>query len=101
MARSLVTQLMFQNNDAEEAITLYVSLFPDSRIDEIARYDAQGPGKAGSVIRARFTVAGQALACIDSPAQRVSRRRRRCSSNARIWPSWNTPGPCSLTAAPR
>lgn len=69
MARSLVTQLMFQNNDAEEAITLYVSLFPDSRIDEIARYDAQGPGKAGSVIRARFTVAGQALACIDSPAQ--------------------------------
>lgn len=69
MARSLIPQLMFQDNDAEAAMTLYVSLFPESRVDEVTRYGAQGPGKEGSVVRARFTVAGQALACIDSPAR--------------------------------
>lgn len=68
MAHSLIPQLMFQNGESQAAMALYVSLFADSRIDEVARYGAQGPGKAGSVIRARFTVAGQALACIDSPA---------------------------------
>ncbi|SEM23559.1 Glyoxalase superfamily enzyme, possibly 3-demethylubiquinone-9 3-methyltransferase [Pseudoxanthomonas sp. GM95] len=69
MAKSLIPQLMFQDHDAEAAMTLYVSLFADSRIEEITRYGAQGPGKEGSVVRARFTVAGQALACIDSPAK--------------------------------
>jgi len=69
MAHSLIPQLMFQDNNAEAAMTLYVSLFPESRIDEVTRYGAQGPGREGSVVRARFTVAGQALACIDSPAR--------------------------------
>lgn len=68
MARSLVPQLMFEGN-AEAAMTLYMSLFPDSRIDLIDRYGVPGPGRAGSVMRARFTVAGQALACIDSHVQ--------------------------------
>jgi predicted 3-demethylubiquinone-9 3-methyltransferase (glyoxalase superfamily) len=69
MAHSLIPQLMFQNGESRAAMALYVSLFADSRIDEVAHYGTQGPGKEGSVIRARFTVAGQALACIDSPAQ--------------------------------
>lgn len=68
MARSLIPQLMF-DGDAEAAMALYVSLFPDSRIDEVTRYGAEGPGREGSVMRARFTVAGQALACIDSPVK--------------------------------
>ena len=68
MARSLIPQLMF-DGDAETAMALYVSLFPDSRIDEVTRYGAEGPGREGSVMRARFTVAGQALACIDSPVK--------------------------------
>ncbi len=59
MARSLTPQLMFRG-DAEAAMALYVSVFADSRIDEIQRT------ADGGVLRARFTVAGQALACIDS-----------------------------------
>lgn len=59
MARSVVPQLMFTGDD-EAAMTLYTSLFADSHIDEIKR-TAQG-----RVLRARFTVAGQPLACIDS-----------------------------------
>jgi predicted 3-demethylubiquinone-9 3-methyltransferase (glyoxalase superfamily) len=60
MARSVTPQLMFENRQAEAAMTLYVSLFADSHVDEVVRQ------ADGSVQRARFTVAGQALACIDS-----------------------------------
>ncbi len=62
MARSVTPQLMFQG-DAEAAMLLYTSLFADSHIDEV-RHRA-----SGEVERARFTVAGQALACIDSPVE--------------------------------
>jgi predicted 3-demethylubiquinone-9 3-methyltransferase (glyoxalase superfamily) len=58
--------LMFQNNDCEEAITFYVSLFPNSSIGNVTRYGADGPGKEGSIIRADFTLAGQSVLCIDS-----------------------------------
>lgn len=68
MAHSLIPQLMFQHGESEAAMALYTGLFADSRIDEVLRYGAQGPGAEGSVMRARFTVAGQALACTDSPA---------------------------------
>ncbi|HEV3342125.1 MAG TPA: VOC family protein [Pirellulales bacterium] len=58
--------LMFQGN-AEEAMQFYVSLFPDSEITNIVRY---GPGQAGadgSVMKATFSIGGQAVMCIDSP----------------------------------
>ncbi|MED4129165.1 VOC family protein [Shouchella miscanthi] len=58
--------LMFQNNDAEEAMTFYTSLIEDASIKEIARYDEKGPGKPGSVIQAVFTLKGQDFMCIDS-----------------------------------
>ena len=58
--------LMFEGK-AEEAMTFYVSLFPDGKIVDIVRY---GPGQAaaeGSVKLASFTVGGQTVMCIDSP----------------------------------
>jgi predicted 3-demethylubiquinone-9 3-methyltransferase (glyoxalase superfamily) len=58
--------LMFQGNDAEEAITFYTSLIEDSEITSITRYGAEGPGKEGSVIQASFTLKGQSFMCIDS-----------------------------------
>lgn len=58
--------LMFQNGDAEEAMNFYTSLIEDSEIKEIARYDENGPGKAGTVIQARFSLNGQEFMCIDS-----------------------------------
>jgi len=60
--------LMFEGN-AEEAMQLYVSLLPDSRIIEIHRYGPEGPGAEGSVFKALFSVAGQTVMCIDSPAK--------------------------------
>jgi predicted 3-demethylubiquinone-9 3-methyltransferase (glyoxalase superfamily) len=67
MARSVTPFLMFEGA-AEEAMMFYVSLFPQSEIREIERYGANGPGADGSIKRADFTVAGQDMICIDSPA---------------------------------
>lgn len=59
--------LMFEGK-AEEAMNFYVSLFPDAEITQISRYGADGPGREGTVVTAQFTVAGQTVMCIDSPA---------------------------------
>lgn len=43
---------------AEEAANFYVSLIPDSRILDIARYGEVGPGKPGSVLTVSFDLGG-------------------------------------------
>jgi predicted 3-demethylubiquinone-9 3-methyltransferase (glyoxalase superfamily) len=52
---------------AEEAMTLYVSLFGDSAITHIERYGPGEMGPEGTVKLARFTLAGREFLCIDSP----------------------------------
>lgn len=58
--------LMFQDNNAEEAMNYYSSLIEDSAITSISRYGADEVGKEGSVIHATFTLKGQEFMCIDS-----------------------------------
>ncbi|ROO89987.1 putative 3-demethylubiquinone-9 3-methyltransferase (glyoxalase superfamily) [Actinocorallia herbida] len=60
--------LMFEGR-AEEAMDLYVSLFPGSEIVWIKRYGPEGPGPEGSVFQAVFRVADQEVMCIDSYAE--------------------------------
>lgn len=57
--------LMFEGR-AQEALDLYVSLLPDSRIDSVQRYGPEGPGPEGSIIVARATLAGQSVMVSDS-----------------------------------
>jgi len=57
---------MFQGQDAEAAMTFYVSLFADGEILDIQRYGAAGAGPEGTVIRARFRVGGQEIFVSDS-----------------------------------
>ena len=61
-----IAPFLLFDGQAEEAMNFYVSLFADGRIDEIDRYGSKGPGKDGTVAKARFTVAGQAILCTDS-----------------------------------
>ncbi|PFD33351.1 hypothetical protein CN285_26880 [Bacillus cereus] len=63
--QKITTFLMFEGN-AEEAMNFYTSLFDQSEIVSISRYDANGPGKEGTVIHATFTLNGQEFMCIDS-----------------------------------
>jgi predicted 3-demethylubiquinone-9 3-methyltransferase (glyoxalase superfamily) len=52
------TFLWFDNN-AEEAMNFYVSLFKNSKVVGISRYGDAGPGPKGSVMTATFQLEGQ------------------------------------------
>lgn len=56
-----VTPFLWFDDQAEQAAQLYVSVFPNSRIEELTRYGAAGPGAAGSVMTVRFTLDGSEL----------------------------------------
>lgn len=66
MANSITTFLMF-DGDAQEAITLYTSLFDGSKVTSMERYGEGEEGTEGSVKRANFTLNDQNYICIDSP----------------------------------
>jgi len=68
MARSVATFLMFYGT-AEEAMRLYVSLFPGSAITRLERYGPDEGGPEGSVKRAHLQLGGQELMCFDSPVK--------------------------------
>ncbi|MFB7614803.1 VOC family protein [Kitasatospora sp. NPDC056181] len=54
-----ITTFLWYDHQAEEAARFYTSVFPDSRITEITRYGATGPGAAGSVMTVTFELHGQ------------------------------------------
>lgn len=60
--QKIVPNLWF-DKDAEEAVNLYVSLFKDSKIKEVTRYDAAGAAVSGqpegSVLTISFELQGQ------------------------------------------
>jgi predicted 3-demethylubiquinone-9 3-methyltransferase (glyoxalase superfamily) len=62
----ITTFLMF-SGAAEAAMTLYVSLFPESRIVSLQRFGPEGPGAEGSVRQAVFELHGVRYRCFDSP----------------------------------
>jgi predicted 3-demethylubiquinone-9 3-methyltransferase (glyoxalase superfamily) len=64
MKSGLVPNLWFDAN-AEEAADFYVSTFPDSRINAVARYTEAGPGEPGSVLTVDLTVNGTRLIAIN------------------------------------
>lgn len=67
--KSITTSLMFvgeQAGKAEEAIRFYVSLFPDSAIIDIQRYEAGEHEPEGSVRMARFSLNGTEFIALDS-----------------------------------
>ncbi|ACL55855.1 VOC family protein [Methylobacterium nodulans] len=62
-----VTPFLMFEGKAEEALSFYASTLPNSRLIEIERYGADGPGAEGSVKLARFSIGGLVLMCTDSP----------------------------------
>src|SRR5690606_4488993 len=67
MVQRIMPSLTFQKNDAEQAMNLYVSLFENSRIVSLKRWEKGGPGKEGTVMQAVFELNGQQFRCSDSP----------------------------------
>jgi len=54
-----ITPFLWFNNNAEEAVMFYTSIFKNSKIGMVARYGDSGPGPKGTVMTAAFTLDGQ------------------------------------------
>jgi predicted 3-demethylubiquinone-9 3-methyltransferase (glyoxalase superfamily) len=54
-----LTPCLWFDTEGEEAARFYTSVFPDSRIVEIAHYGDAGPGSEGEVMTVSFELAGQ------------------------------------------
>ena len=63
---SKVSPCLWFDGEAEEAAKFYVSLLPDSRIENVQKNSVDTPaGKAGSVLVVQFTLAGQGFMALN------------------------------------
>lgn len=53
-----ITPFLWFNDNAEEAVNFYTSIFKDAKILEVARYGDAGPGPKGSVMTMKFRLNG-------------------------------------------
>lgn len=99
-----ITTFLTFNNQAEEAVNFYVSIFPNSRILHISRYGEGAPVPAGTVMSATFELEGQQFTALnggphftfsDGISLFVS-----CQNQAEVDELWEklsaggSPGPC-------
>jgi predicted 3-demethylubiquinone-9 3-methyltransferase (glyoxalase superfamily) len=54
-----ITTFLWFDNQAEEAVEHYTSVFGGSRVVDVQRYGKTGPGEEGSVMTITFELAGQ------------------------------------------
>lgn len=54
-----ITPFLWFDNQAEEAMNFYVSIFKNAKILSVSRYGEGGPGPAGSVMTGTFQLEGQ------------------------------------------
>ena len=60
-----ITPFLWFNTEAEEAATFYTSVFPNSKIGEIARYGSAGPRPEGMVMTVEFELDGQTFTALN------------------------------------
>ena len=60
-----VTPFLWYDDNAEEAVEHYRSVFGDVKVLETTRYGDAGPGTPGSVMTISFEVAGQRLTALN------------------------------------
>jgi predicted 3-demethylubiquinone-9 3-methyltransferase (glyoxalase superfamily) len=54
-----ITPFLWFDNQAEEAMNFYVSIFKNSKVVKVTRYGEAGPGPKGTVMSATFQLEGQ------------------------------------------
>jgi predicted 3-demethylubiquinone-9 3-methyltransferase (glyoxalase superfamily) len=54
-----ITPFLWFDDNAEEAINFYTSIFKDSNVTNVSRYGEAGPGPKGSLMTATFQLHGQ------------------------------------------
>ena len=103
---SKITPCLWFDGQAEEAANFYVSLLPDSHIDNVFRSPAETPsGPAGMVLTVDFTVAGQPFQGLnggpDFTFNEAVSFQIDCEDQSEVDRLWNAlsenggqPGPC-------
>ena len=64
MAHTITPFLWFDHN-AEEATSFYVSIFKNSKINTVVRYNDAGPGPKGAVMTVDFELDGQQFTALN------------------------------------
>jgi predicted 3-demethylubiquinone-9 3-methyltransferase (glyoxalase superfamily) len=64
-----ITPFLWFDNNAEEAMNFYVSVFKNSRIVRVTRYGDAGPGPKGTVMSATFELEGQEFFALNGGPQ--------------------------------
>jgi len=60
-----ITPFLWFDNNAEEAMNFYITVFKDSKVLKITRNGKGGPGPDGSVLTASFELNGQNFAVLN------------------------------------
>jgi predicted 3-demethylubiquinone-9 3-methyltransferase (glyoxalase superfamily) len=92
-------------HNAEEAMNFYLSIFPNSKVVSTTRYGAGGPGPAGTVMTAQFSLDGQEFVALNGgPMHQFSDAISfviNCETQAEVDRFWDKlsagggqPGPC-------
>jgi predicted 3-demethylubiquinone-9 3-methyltransferase (glyoxalase superfamily) len=64
-----ITPFLWFDNQAEEAMKFYLSIFKNSKAGKITRYGDAGPGPKGTVMTASFQVEGQEFVALNGGPQ--------------------------------
>lgn len=64
-----ITPFLWFNDQAEEAVNFYVSIFKNSRIVGVSRFGDAGPGPKGAVMSATFQLEGQEFFALNGGPQ--------------------------------
>ena len=66
---SRITPCLWFDTQGEEAARFYTSVFPNSRIVDVAHYGEAGPREPGTVMAVRFELDGQELVALNGGPQ--------------------------------
>jgi len=64
-----ITPFLWFDNQAEEAMNFYVSIFKNSKVGKISHYGDAGPGPKGTVMSATFQLEGQEFFALNGGPQ--------------------------------
>ena len=101
---SKITPFLWFDNQAEEAMNFYVSLFKNSKVGNVSRYGEGSPVPAGTVMSATFELDGQTIMALNGGPQFKFTEAISfyvdCADQAEVDHFWNKlceggePGPC-------
>ena len=101
-----ITPFLWFDNQAEEAAGLYTSVFHDSKITEVQRYGASGPGPEGTAMIVHFQLDGQEFTALNGGPEHFTFNESvsflvDCKDQADVDHYWDAltadggqPGPC-------